>query len=113
MNYIGSGTAFPFKLLKMHSEQSDKVFRILISDSDFLHNVASNPETNTKIIAHAVKHSKRFVAVLARVHVDSLCFAIGDEIFNEDKFSFVEVQDFKDFANVSADLARSLLGDNP
>jgi hypothetical protein len=69
LNYAGGGTVFPFKKLEELSEERSGVVRVLISDSDFLHNVTGGKMTAAlgspmKTLLEAIRRSRLFVALL-------------------------------------------------
>ena len=70
LNYAGGGTVFPFKKLAELARERAGVGRVLISDSDFLHNVTqgklkAEPTSEMKTLLQAIPRSRLFVALLA------------------------------------------------
>lgn len=109
LQYVGGGTEFPFMKLKEWTNDRARVYRIIISDSDFLWNARNSDGLQT--LQFALERSKMVVALLAGVHKEELARTIGDGIMGSPNFSFVPVENMQDFAGVASTLARALLGE--
>jgi hypothetical protein len=67
--YIGGGTLFPFEVLHDWSRADPGVVRVVISDSDFLHNLAQAPR---KQFEQSVLRSRHLVLLLLGVSTEDV-----------------------------------------
>jgi hypothetical protein len=109
LHYVGGGTDFPFETFARFAREKPGAIRVIISDSDFLHNVAQR-DAMDKLVDGA-EHSRLCVALLA---VEA---ARGRETLAAaglvDSFRLVVVDDYNHFAPLAARLAKALFGKDP
>ncbi|MDY7232463.1 M48 family metalloprotease [Hyalangium rubrum] len=108
LHYIGGGTMFPFERLTELSRERPDALRIIISDSDFLSNVADVPSLHR--LVEAVRRSRAVVAFLAVPDEQrtrkALKLALADR-----RFRLVTVQWMSEFGPAAAALSQALLED--
>lgn len=106
MQYIGSGTEFPFPILdRSVSEPMEcKPIRVVVTDSDFDDNYNSKPE-HARIFRRAVEESAVFVLLLHGPKMKSvkLYRSIGARV--------IEVETVADYPKMAADLTFALFPD--
>jgi hypothetical protein len=109
LRYAGGGTQYPWKVLKRLADERGDVFRVIISDSDFLSNCAGKEPQD--ILAYATRRSIRTVAMLA-VHEQWLADPLKSfgPAWTDDRFRLVNVERFDAFAEAASALARVLFG---
>jgi len=106
LHYVGGGTDFPFEAFEKFAHEKPAAIRVIISDSDFLHNVAQG--RSMEKLVEGAQHSRLCVALLA---IDAasgrtkLAPALG-----VDSFRLVTVDDYNKFAPLAAKLAKALFG---
>lgn len=106
LHYIGGGTLFPFDVLETLSRERPDALRVIISDSDFLANVAA--EGNMKLLVEAVRRSRALVAFLA-LPDDQRARKVLAPVLKERRFRLVVVKWLSDFGPAAAALSRALL----
>jgi hypothetical protein len=106
LNYAGGGTDYPFDLLVRHATERPGAIRVVISDSDFLSNLAAAGALAKLMIG--VEKSQRLVTLL------SLYAAPPPPLSTiaHPAFRLVRITSPKDFAHAASDLARALFGDS-
>jgi hypothetical protein len=102
MHYIGGGTVFPFQILadSLNECGTEQPIRVIISDSDFLHNYADDP-ADQRIFADAA-HRGPVVLMLHGVAPERA------RPFTQAGAQVVHVDQMTDFPRMAADLARAL-----
>ena len=106
LHYIGGGTLYPFDLLKAHSLERPDAIRVIISDSDFLSNVAQ--DGNMDLLVEATRRSRALVAFLALP--DKLAAnKVLARALKERRFRLVVVTWMSDFGPAAASLSQALL----
>ncbi len=109
LQYVGGGTDFPFQQLKEWASDRKKIYRIIISDSDFLGNAKDTVALQT--LQSTLESSKMVIALLAGVRGEDLAKVLGERIVKSPRFCFVPVENMQDFAGVASTLAQALLGE--
>ena len=105
LHYNGGGTDYPFALLRAFAKERDDVMRVIISDSDFLANVAGRGHLDT--LRFACERSKVLVAFLA---ADAANAQAGlRPVLPARQFRLAIVQNLSDFGKAAASLADALL----
>jgi hypothetical protein len=107
LNYSGGGTDFPFEKAAEFATHEREAIRVVLSDSDFLHNL--QPPEARKRWAHTLDHSSRAVAMLQLSAQASLGPVEGFLV--HPRFRLVRVAGMGDFARTATELAHALFGD--
>ena len=105
LRFAGAGTNFPFALIEELASQDRDVVRVIISDSDFLHNCRSAAR-NTDVLAETADRSVLVVAMLAVPKAKAAASAIG-RAASHPKFQLVTVSSLQDLAGAAGRLAQS------
>jgi hypothetical protein len=110
--YIGGGTDFPFDYLEKSCKEDKNVVRVIISDQDFLYNLAGDTYYSKKsfnpreVLMRSIEESKLLVCML---HLDK---EYGKKEFakesTREKFRLTTVQDLNAYAKAAAELAAVL-----
>jgi len=108
LNYFGGGTEFPFKLLKSRQEKHTGIFRVIISDRDFVSNLEAF-KRNVGTVLEAADRSS--VLVLFLLRVERALLKPHEELLKHPRIRFVPVADPSMFAGVAAELAHALMGE--
>ncbi len=106
LHYVGGGTDFPFDAFTTFAQEKPGAIRVIISDSDFLHNVAQRGRM-AKLVEGS-EHSRLCVALLA-VDAATARTKLAPALA-VDAFRLVIVDDLNKFAPLAAQLARALFG---
>lgn len=103
MHYVGGGTRFPFEVLARSVAEcaADQPIRVVISDSDFHHNYASNPE-NAGVFAEAATRSARLILLLHQPNPDAA------KVYTSAGATVITIAEMEDFPRMAADLAGAL-----
>jgi hypothetical protein len=107
-HYAGGGTQFPFGVLKKNAADAPGVVRVVISDSDFLANVA--PKEAREALAYGVSRSRRFVAMLAVPGQAADVLKQLGPAASDPKLRLALVGDPSAFGAMAAGLAKALFG---
>ena len=109
LHYAGGGTLFPFDVLQGFSAKPEEIIRVIISDSDFLGNVAAKGAM--EMLVKAIDNSELVVALFAvyRNGEDHFLKSLGPARVRPN-FRFVPVSDLAGFGRVAADLSDALFG---
>jgi hypothetical protein len=102
----GGGTRFPFALLEKFADERDGAIRVIVSDSDFLSNVAERG--HGKLLLHGIARSRRLVAFLAAGEKEARA-ALKDAL-PDPRFRLAIVRSYADFARAASSLADALFG---
>ncbi|NVJ21166.1 M48 family metalloprotease [Myxococcus sp. AM011] len=106
LHYIGGGTMFPFDVLVTLSKERTDALRVIISDSDFLSNVATTE--NVKLLVEATRRSRLLVAFLALADEHHARQVLAP-VLKERNFRLVVVKWLSDFGPAAAALSQALL----
>jgi hypothetical protein len=106
LHYIGGGTMFPFKLFTELARERPDALRIIISDTDFLANVAD--VASMKLLAEGVRRSRAVVAFLAAPDEFRVRQALGP-VLEDRRFRLVVVKWMSEFGPAAAALSEALL----
>ncbi|WP_223639756.1 M48 family metalloprotease [Corallococcus sp. EGB] len=105
-HYIGGGTWFPVEVMEELSQEEPDALRVVISDSDFLHNMRQ--EGALPGFARAMERSRRVVAFLA-LPDDAAARQALAPVVGSPRFRIATVQWMSDFGRAAAALADALL----
>ncbi len=108
LHYIGGGTRFPFEVLTKLSCERPEALRVIISDTDFLANVAQ--EGCMQHLLEAARRSRMLVAFLAAPNEHSVRKALKPALA-ERRFRLVQVKWMSEFGPAAAALSQALLED--
>ncbi|WP_426734011.1 M48 family metalloprotease [Myxococcus faecalis] len=106
LGYIGGGTQYPFDILSALSEEEPDALRVIISDSDFLANVAAKGAMEA--LVRATRRSRLLVAFLA-LGEDLRARQVLGPVLKERNFRLVVVKWLSDFGRAAAALSQALL----
>ncbi|AKF79195.1 hypothetical protein MFUL124B02_01785 [Myxococcus fulvus 124B02] len=106
LGYIGGGTQYPFDILGALSEEDPDALRVIISDSDFLANVAAKGAMEALVLA--ARRSRLLVAFLA-LGEDLRARQVLGPVLKERNFRLVVVKWLSDFGQAAAALSQALL----
>ncbi|QSQ21064.1 hypothetical protein JY651_38605 [Pyxidicoccus parkwayensis] len=104
--YLGGGTRYPFEKLESLSRERPDALRVIISDSDFLANVAEGD--SMRLLVESVRRSRALVAFLA-LPDDKRAREVLAPVLAERRFRLVVVTWLSDFGPAAANLSRALL----
>jgi hypothetical protein len=107
LRYAGGGTDYPFDVLEASALERSDVVRVIISDSDFLYNVAHGKAMDR--LRLGIDRSRVLVAFLALAD-DKQARAQLAPALRSPRFRLVSVQSLADFARAAAELADALFG---
>jgi hypothetical protein len=107
LQYAGGGTDYPFDVLEASARERSDVVRVVISDSDFLHNVAQGRAMDT--LRLGIDRSRVLVALLALPDDEQARTQLAPAL-RSPRFRLVPVKSLGDFARTAADLAQALSG---
>ncbi len=108
LNYSGGGTEFPFALLKLNAEAEPGVVRVVVSDSDFFHNLGTWKRAGMDALLVAAERSRPLVCFLnVAGEPDQKLFG---PVWSHPRFRYVEAGTGQ-LADAAARLARALFGD--
>jgi hypothetical protein len=105
LNYSGGGTDFPFALFAQNAERERDVLRVVISDSDFVHNLSSLKSKAR--FRDAVSKSLQVGLLLLQVQRSALAKALHPWPEN---LTHVTVKRADELASLAAHLSQVLLG---
>jgi hypothetical protein len=108
LHYIGGGTMFPFELFTKLARERPDALRIIISDTDFLSNVAD--VANMKRLEEGVRRSRAVVAFLAVPDEHRTRQALKP-VLGDKRFRLVVVKWMSEFGPAAAALSEALLED--
>lgn len=109
LNYAGGGTLFPFDVLKRFAARREEVIRVVISDSDFLSNVAMKDAM--PIFERGIEHSTLTVGLFAGWYGGEKQFREALKTpLSHANFRMVLVGDLRGFGKAAADLSDALFG---
>ncbi|MGE6762782.1 M48 family metalloprotease [Corallococcus interemptor] len=106
LHYIGGGTYFPVELMDALSQERPDALRVVISDSDFLHNLRQ--EGALPRFVRGMNRSRRVVAFLA-LPDDGPARQVLAPVLGSPRFRLATVQWMSDFGRAAAALADALL----
>lgn len=103
MHYIGSGTDFPFQLLKRSCDQcqGDQPIRVIITDSDFDNNFAAHAD-NRGIFLSAATTNSPCILLLHRPNAEHA------KLYRSLGATVVAIDELADFPKMAIDLTNSL-----
>jgi len=106
LGYVGGGTDYPFGLLRESAEERRDVIRVIVSDSDFLHNVGAKGAQQA--LAFGTGRSRLLVAFLAVPNAERARKAIGPA-GSDPRFRLAVVKSLTDFGSAASQLADAIL----
>ncbi|MBN8230524.1 M48 family metalloprotease [Corallococcus macrosporus] len=106
LHYIGGGTWFPVEVMEALSQERPDALRVVISDSDFLHNMRQ--EDALPRFVRGMNRSRRVVAFLA-LPDDAPARQVLAPVLGSPRFRLATVQWMSDFGRAAAALADALL----
>jgi hypothetical protein len=106
LQYAGGGTQFPFPLLEELSGREPGVVRVVISDSDFLHNVQTTHAE--ALLVRAAERSERIVYLLNAVSELDAKKRLGKALLHP-RAKLAVVRNAADLAKTAAELADALV----
>ncbi len=103
MHYIGGGTEFPFELLARSCQEcgNDQPIRVVISDSDFDHNLDAQPQ-HRELFISAAEQSPHWILLLHHPSPDRV------KLYRQLGATVIPIEEFSDFPKLATRLAHSL-----
>jgi hypothetical protein len=109
-SFAGSGTRFPFDVLRRLAATEKDVLRVIISDWDFVSNVESG-EGSDEILREAARRSRLFIVLLSAGGRNAFTYpGRFASLKNEARLKILLV-DASKLAETAAHVARTILGD--